>query len=147
VSRVTVVPQEQLRLEVPRCYLDEYITLLKKIIPIVPSELVFNFDETGFSDWEDRKIKPILVPAAKEDSTLHYPVNQNIRHHTLMCCVNAAGDAYCPMLIAPNAEETQIFDTDPETTSILFSRFDDLLTPPGSSLPATSKRSSSQLWR
>jgi hypothetical protein len=111
VSGVTVAPQEQLRLEVPRCCLDEYITLLKKIIPIVPSELVFNFDETGPSDWEDQKIKPVLVPAAEEASTLHYPVNRNIRHHTLMCCVNAAGDAYCPMLIAPNAEATQIFDT------------------------------------
>jgi hypothetical protein len=93
VSRVTVASQEQLRLEVPRSYLDEYITSLKKIIPIVLSELVFNFDETGLSDWEDRKTKPIFVPAAGEDSTLHEPVNRNIRHHTLMCCVNAAGDA------------------------------------------------------
>jgi hypothetical protein len=111
VSPVTVAPQGQLRLEVPRCYLDDYITLLKKIIPIVPSELVVNFDETGLSAWEDRKIKPILVPAAEEDSTLHYPGNRNIRHHTLMCCVHAAGNAYCSMLIAPNAEATQIFDT------------------------------------
>jgi hypothetical protein len=146
VSRLTVAPQEQSRLKVPRCYLDEYITLLKKIIPIVLSELVFNFDETGPSDWEDRKIKPVLVSAAEEDSTLHYPVNRNIGHHTLMCCVNSAGDAYCPMLIAPNAEATQIFDTGPETTSILSSRFDDLLTLLGSALLATSKKSSSQLW-
>jgi hypothetical protein len=91
--------------------LDEYITLLKKLIPIVPSEVVFNFHETRLSDWEDGKIKPVLVPAAEEDSTLHYPINRNIRCHTLMCCVKAAGDAYCPMLIAPNAEATQNFDT------------------------------------
>jgi hypothetical protein len=89
----------------------EYITLLKKIIPIVPSKLVFNFDEKQLSDWEDRKIKPVLVPAAEEDSTLHYPVNRNSWHHTLMCCVNAAGHAYCLMLITPNAEAAQIFDT------------------------------------
>jgi hypothetical protein len=71
VSRVTVAPQEQLRLKVPRSYPDEYITSLNKIIPIVPSELVFNFDETGLSDWENRKIKPVLVPAAGEDLTLY----------------------------------------------------------------------------
>jgi hypothetical protein len=85
--------------------------LLKKIILTVPSGLAFNYDETGLSDWEDRKIKPLLVAAAEEDSTLHYLVNRNIRHHTLLCCVNAAGDVYCPMLLGPNAEATQIFDT------------------------------------
>jgi hypothetical protein len=111
VSRVTVAPQEQLRLSVPHGYLNEYMTLLKKIISILPSQLVFNFDETALSDWEDRKIKPVLVPATEQHSTLHYPVNRNIRHHTLMCCVDAAGDVYCPMLIASNAEATQIFDT------------------------------------
>jgi hypothetical protein len=47
VSGVTVAPQEKIRLEIPRCYLEEYLTLIKKIVPIVPTELLFNLDETG----------------------------------------------------------------------------------------------------
>lgn len=50
VCRVTVTPQAQVRLEVPRSYLDDYLLLIKKIVPIVPTELRFNLDETGLSD-------------------------------------------------------------------------------------------------
>jgi hypothetical protein len=50
VSGVTVAPQEKVRLEVPRCYLEEYLTLIKKIVPIVPIDLLFNLDKTGFSE-------------------------------------------------------------------------------------------------
>jgi hypothetical protein len=50
VSGVTVAPQEKVRLEIPRCYLEEYLTLIKKIIP---TELLFNLDETGISEWEN----------------------------------------------------------------------------------------------
>jgi hypothetical protein len=80
-------------------------------VQIVPTELLFNLDETGLSDWENRKTKRVLVPAVAEDSRLHYPINRAIRHHTLLCCVTAAGDSYCPLLIAPNAGATKLFDT------------------------------------
>jgi hypothetical protein len=53
VSGVTVAPQEKVRLEVPRCYLEEYSTLIKQIVPIVPTELLFNLDETGLSEWQN----------------------------------------------------------------------------------------------
>jgi hypothetical protein len=35
VPGVTVAPQEKVRLEVPCCDLEEYLTLIKKIVPIV----------------------------------------------------------------------------------------------------------------
>jgi hypothetical protein len=112
VSGVTVVPQEKLRLEVPRCYLEEYLTLIKKIVPIVPTELsLFNLDEPGLSEWENRRSKPVLVPAQEQESTLHYPVDRPVRHHTLLCCVTASGDSYCPMLIAPTASARKLCDT------------------------------------
>jgi hypothetical protein len=46
VSGVTVAPQENVRLEVPWCDLKEYLTLIKKIVLIVPTELLFILDET-----------------------------------------------------------------------------------------------------
>jgi hypothetical protein len=100
VARTIVHPQEQIKLQVLRCWLDEYIQLIKKYVPTVPAELIFNIDETGLSDWEERKDKPVLIPSDQIEATLHYQINKSLRHHTLTCCISAAGDAYCPLLIA-----------------------------------------------
>jgi hypothetical protein len=44
VIRATVVPQEQLRLRIPREYLNDYISLIKEYVPLVLAELIFNLD-------------------------------------------------------------------------------------------------------
>jgi hypothetical protein len=111
VRRAVVHPQEYVRLQVSSCWLDSYIQFIKNYVPKIPAELIFNLDETGLSDWEERKEKVVLVPSAHIDSTLHYPVNRSVRHHTLMCCISAAGDGYCPLLIAPNRGAQKIFET------------------------------------
>jgi hypothetical protein len=103
VSGVTVAPQEKVGLEVPRYYLEEYLMLTKNIVPIVPTELLFDLDETRLSEWENRRSKPVLVPTQQQESTLHYPVGRSVRHHTLLFCVTASGDSYCPMLITSTA--------------------------------------------
>jgi hypothetical protein len=46
VAKAIVSPQDPPRLQTPQCYLDKYINLLKAYIPFVPSELIFNLDET-----------------------------------------------------------------------------------------------------
>jgi hypothetical protein len=43
--------------------------------------------------------------------TLHYPVDREIRHQTLIGCVTAAGDAYCPLLLSADQSVRQIFET------------------------------------
>jgi hypothetical protein len=111
ICRKTVSPQEQTRLEIPRDFLDRYIALIREWVPLVPAELIFNIDECGFSDWEERKEKPVLIPAAAQHTTLHYPVNRQIRHQTLVCCVTAAGDAYCPLLVSADPHVIDVFDT------------------------------------
>jgi hypothetical protein len=108
VSGLTAAPQEKLRLQVPRCYLEEYLVLIKKSVPIVPTELLFNLDETGLSEWESRRSTPVLVPTQEQESRLYYPVDRSVRHHTLLCCVTASGDSYCPMLIAPTASARKL---------------------------------------
>jgi hypothetical protein len=59
---MTVVRQEQLRLRIPREHLNDYISLIKEYVPLAPAELIFNFDETGLSDWEQPKTKPAIIP-------------------------------------------------------------------------------------
>jgi hypothetical protein len=110
IARVVVSPQEMPRLQTPRRYLEGYINLIKNYVPLVPSELIFNVDETGLSDWEERKRKPVLVTSDLATRPLHYPVDRCIRHQTLLCCISASGDAYCPLLLSANRGVLAIFD-------------------------------------
>jgi hypothetical protein len=93
ICRTIVRLQENVRLEVPREYSEGYINLIKEYVPLVPTELIFNIDESGFSDWEERKSKSMLILIEARRATVHYPVSRKIRHQTLVCCVTAAGDA------------------------------------------------------
>jgi hypothetical protein len=36
---------------------------------------LYNLDETGLSDWEDSKPKPVAVPTTLGDAMIHSPVN------------------------------------------------------------------------
>jgi hypothetical protein len=100
ICRSVVRPQENARLEVPHEYLDQYIRLVKEYVPLVPTKLLFNIDESGFSDWEERKPKCVRIPTEARETTLHYPASRKIRHQTLVCCATAAGDAYCLLLVS-----------------------------------------------
>jgi hypothetical protein len=101
--------QENLRLEVSHEHLDRYIKLIQEYVPLVPTELLFNIDESGFSDWEEYKQKGTLIPMEWQATTLHYPRNRKIRHQTLMCCVTAAGDTYCPLLLSAQPVAREVF--------------------------------------
>jgi hypothetical protein len=50
MGKAIVSPQELPRLQTPRCYLDKYMDPIKVYVPLVPSELTFNLDESGLSD-------------------------------------------------------------------------------------------------
>jgi hypothetical protein len=50
----------------------------QKIVPIVPTDLIFNLNDTGWADQENWMSKPVLVPTAEEDSAFHYPTNKSI---------------------------------------------------------------------
>jgi hypothetical protein len=67
-------------------------------------------DKCGLSDWEERKDRPVIIPAEARAITLHYPINQHIRHQSLICCVTAAGNAYCPFLVSSDPSGTPIFE-------------------------------------
>jgi hypothetical protein len=96
VANAVVSPHELPRLQTSRCNLDKYVNLLKAYIPFVPSELIFNLDETGLSDWGERRSEPLPITADGVSRPLHYPVDHGIHDQTLLCCISASGDAYCP---------------------------------------------------
>jgi hypothetical protein len=65
--------QELQRRQIPRSYLDRYLAVINSWVPLVRAELIFNLDETGLSDWEERKPKPALIPTTIKKADLHSP--------------------------------------------------------------------------
>jgi hypothetical protein len=94
------LPQEDLRLVIPRAYLEDHIRLMREHITGKFSELVFNLDEVGSSDWEDRKPRKVIAPLDVAAGNVFHPVSRKYRHVTLLACVSAAGDALTPMIIS-----------------------------------------------
>jgi hypothetical protein len=92
--------QTNFRLEVPHEHLDRYIKLIQEYVLLVPTELLFDTDESGFSDWEEGRPTGVLIPIKGQAATFHYPTGRKIRCQTLTCCVTAAGDVYCFLLVS-----------------------------------------------
>jgi hypothetical protein len=82
-----------------RTYLEDHIRVLEKHIAGKLAELVFNLDELGSADWEDRRAKKVIAPANVRREDVHHPVSRRHRHTTILACVSAAGDALTPLLI------------------------------------------------
>jgi hypothetical protein len=51
-----------------------------------------------------------MVTPEAEDQPLNYPVDRGIRHHTLLYCISASGDAYCPFSLSPSRAVLGIYE-------------------------------------
>jgi hypothetical protein len=61
LSEVKSTPQERPRLRVPQVFSDEIVCCLRDYVHGMKSKLVFNLDEVGMSEWEDRKQNKVIV--------------------------------------------------------------------------------------
>jgi hypothetical protein len=93
------LPEEDLRMAVPRAYLEEDMQLLRIHLTGKVAELVFDLDELGSADCEDRKAKKVTVPAGVAKEDVYHPVSRRHRHMTLFACVSASGDVLTPLVI------------------------------------------------
>jgi hypothetical protein len=80
-------------------------------VTFAAGEPIFNIDECGFSEWEDRKKKSVLIPQSAQNDTPHDPVGGEIRHQTPICYITTTGTTHCPLLISGNPHVTQVFNT------------------------------------
>jgi hypothetical protein len=67
------------------------------------AELVFNLDEVGISDWEDRKTKTVIVPAAMRAQTIHHEISRTVKHISVIACVSAAEESLTSYIITSQA--------------------------------------------
>jgi hypothetical protein len=63
------------------------------------AELVFNLDDVGMSEWEDRKEKKVIIPKFMEDQTIHHRASRGVRHISIITCITAAEESLTPYLV------------------------------------------------
>jgi hypothetical protein len=66
---------------------------------------VFNLDEVGISDWEDRKTKTktVIVPATMRGQTMHHETSRTVKHISVIAYISAAGESLTPYIITSQA--------------------------------------------
>jgi hypothetical protein len=85
--------QEGHRWQVPRALLERIIQDLHEYLQGSVAELVFNLDEVGIADWEDRKTNKVIILAAIFGQTTHHGVFRNVKHISVIACLSAAGES------------------------------------------------------
>jgi hypothetical protein len=98
--------QEGQRSQVPGAFLERRIQDLHKYVQGCVAELVFNLDEVGISDWEDRKAKKVIVAAALLGQTIHYGVSRNVKHISVIACLSAAGESLFHYIVTSHNSST-----------------------------------------
>jgi hypothetical protein len=67
--------QENSQLEVPRVLLDPAVEGFQHHVYGSSPELVFNLDEVGISEWEDRHQRKVIVPSAMRGRTIFHGIH------------------------------------------------------------------------
>jgi transposase len=109
VACTKVFPQEDPRLEVPRAFLEQYLALIHEHVLGLTPRLVYNIDETGSSDWEDRRTYEGIVPVALKHARVHSAVTRRVKHQTMLVCINAAGETLCPLVVTTDQSARNVF--------------------------------------
>jgi hypothetical protein len=92
-------PQEEPRLHVPPIFLKETITSMHGILQGCPADLVFNLDEVGRSDREDRKPKKVVIPITVSAHNIHHRISRNVKHMSTVMCICAGGACLTPDVV------------------------------------------------
>jgi hypothetical protein len=78
------------RSQVPGAFLERIIQNLHEYVQGYAAELVFNLDEVGISDWEERKTNTVIALPAMVAHTIHHGVSRNVKHILVIACLSAA---------------------------------------------------------
>jgi hypothetical protein len=88
-----------MRLEVPHTFLNETIGYLQEYIKGMKAELVFNLDEIGMSEWEDRKDKNVMVSKMMDSQTIYHRASRNVKHMSIITYISAGGESVTPYIV------------------------------------------------
>jgi hypothetical protein len=61
--------------------------------------LIFNLDEVGMSEWEDRKEKKVIIPMTMDGQTIHHGISRSVRHISVIACISAGGESLTSFIV------------------------------------------------
>jgi hypothetical protein len=64
-----------------------------------PADLVFNLDEVGISDWEDRKPKKVVVPITMAARNIRHRISRNVKHISIVTCISPGSACLTPYVV------------------------------------------------
>jgi hypothetical protein len=94
----TTLPVNEL-FPISQAFLHRTVQDLKEYVQGWTTEPVFNLDEVGISDWEDRKTRNIAVPAAMLSQTIHHGISRTFKHILVVACACTTEKSLIPYII------------------------------------------------
>jgi hypothetical protein len=67
--------------------------------------LVFNLDEVGISDWEDRKPTNVMVSITASLHNIHRRISRSVKHISIVTCISADGACLIPYVVISQDSE------------------------------------------
>jgi hypothetical protein len=97
-------PQENPRLGVPRAFLDAAVQSCREHVHNSCAEVVFDLNEIGTNEWEDRAPRKAVVPSATKGDLSRPPPEFKI--HFDVVCISAAGELMISFFAPAQSNET-----------------------------------------
>jgi hypothetical protein len=94
------VPEEMQRLEVPCRFLDEAVRCISEFANGLPTDLIFNLDEVGISEREDRTSTSVIVSKSMSAQKIHHKINRNLKRVPVIARISAAGESLTPYFVS-----------------------------------------------
>jgi hypothetical protein len=101
-------PQENQRFEVPRVFVEAAIEAVRTHVQNASANLVFNLDEIGISEWEDRVERKVIVPSAMRKQKVFHGIHPGLKHISVVTCISADGDHMIPFLVSSQATDAVV---------------------------------------
>jgi hypothetical protein len=79
--------QENQRLDLPRVFLEVTIEGIQTHVRNACVELVFNCDEIGMREWEDRVKLKVLVPSAMREQKIFHGIHRGLKCISVGRCI------------------------------------------------------------
>jgi hypothetical protein len=99
------VPQKNPRLEVPRVFLQARLDGFRGHVHQPCAELVFNLDEIGISEWEDRCTRRVIVPSVTKGQTIFHVVHLRWVPNALLITQKSERASYSKRLLTGSMEQ------------------------------------------
>jgi hypothetical protein len=92
-------PQEEPRLQVPRVSFDQPVRSMRDAVQAGPGGLVFNLDEVGMPDEDDRQPKKMVVSITTPLHSIHRRLSRSVKHISVVACISTNGACLTPYVV------------------------------------------------